>query len=87
VGKRLLTGMFRSAKLVFSAVDQALGKPQERVEHTVPTTLAELENMPEEALERLVAEGRERRLRLVEQSEAKPDWRAADVHSEADASS
>jgi hypothetical protein len=79
-------GDIAAAKALIPWLDQALGRPVERREFVRPTTLDELENMPQEALERLVAEGRERRLRLVGEPEKTPDWRERSVPPEADAS-
>jgi hypothetical protein len=56
-------------------IDQALGKPTERVEHRVPSSLDELEQMSTEELERLVAQGREQRSRAVPEP---ADWRRRD---------
>jgi hypothetical protein len=39
--------------------------PTERVEHRPPSTLREIQEMDTKELERLVARGRERRLRAV----------------------
>jgi hypothetical protein len=43
-------------------LNQALRMPQERVQHTTPSTFEELEQMDTAALQELVAKGRERRL-------------------------
>jgi hypothetical protein len=43
-------------------IDQAYGKPTERVEHKYPASIDELEQMSEEELERLVAQGRRQRV-------------------------
>jgi hypothetical protein len=40
--------------------------PTERVEHRAPTSLEEIESMSTAELERLVAEGRARRLERIE---------------------
>jgi hypothetical protein len=50
--------------------------PTERVEHRRPSR--ELEQMDEEQLERLVAQGRRKRMKLVGEAEPTPDWRARD---------
>lgn len=50
-------------------LDQGLGKPTERVEVRAPSTLGDLEDMDTAQLEAMVAEGRARRLRLVEETE------------------
>jgi hypothetical protein len=60
------SGDVRSAQALIPWLDQALGKPTERVEVRAPSTLMDLEQMDTASLERLVAEGRARRLRLVE---------------------
>jgi hypothetical protein len=57
-------GDLASAKALTAYFDQALGKPTERVEHTRPSSLEELQTMDQGALEALVAEGRARRLGL-----------------------
>jgi hypothetical protein len=79
-------GDIAAAKALIPWLDQALGRPVERREFVRPTTLDELEQMDEADLERLVAEGRERRLRVVGEPEPKPDWRGRSVPPEADAS-
>jgi hypothetical protein len=60
-------GDVRSAQALIPWLDQALGKPTERVEVRSPSTLDDLEAMDTPSLERLVAEGRARRLRLVQE--------------------
>ena len=71
-------GDIAAAKALIPWLDQALGRPVERREFVRPTTLDELEQMDEADLERLVAEGRERRLRGLGEPEPKPDWRRRD---------
>ena len=68
-------GDLAAAKALVPYLDQELGKPTERVEHRVPSSLDELEQMSTEELERLVAWGRERRLRAVPEP---ADWRRRD---------
>jgi hypothetical protein len=67
-------GDLSSAKALVPWIDQAYGKPTERVEHVKPSSLEELEAMPTEELERLVAQGRARRLGL----QAAPEPERAD---------
>jgi hypothetical protein len=59
-------GDLAAAKALVPYLDQALGKPTERVEHRTPTGLEELEFMSTEELARIVAEGRAKRLRRLE---------------------
>jgi hypothetical protein len=80
-------GDLAAAKALVPYFDQALGKPTERVEFRTPSTLAELETLSEEELERLVAQGRADRLRrereeaggLFDDDDDAPDWRARSV--------
>jgi hypothetical protein len=58
-------GDLAAAKALIPWLNQALGMPTERVEHRPPSTLQELEQMDTAELERLVARGRERRLRAA----------------------
>jgi hypothetical protein len=53
-------------KVLIPWIDQAFGRPTERVEHRMPTGLDELEFMSEEELERIVAQGRAERLKRLE---------------------
>ena len=62
-------GDVRSAQALIPWVNQALGMPTERVEVSDPTTLDDLEGMTSAQLEAKVAEGRARRLRLVQEQE------------------
>lgn len=48
----------KAAALLLPYLDQALGRPQERVEHTIPETPEELESLSTSQLEALVAQGR-----------------------------
>jgi hypothetical protein len=66
-------GDLAAAKALIPWLNQALGMPTERVEHRLPTGLEELERMDEKQPERLVAKGRERRLRA--EPEPAQDWR------------
>jgi hypothetical protein len=61
-------------------IDQAYGKPTERVERKYPSSIDDLEQMDEEQLARLVAEGRRQRLAAQGlQSVPDPsDWRRRD---------
>jgi hypothetical protein len=54
-----------TSRALIAWIDQALGRPTEREEHRTPTGLEDLEFMSEEQLERLVAEGRARRLERI----------------------
>jgi hypothetical protein len=56
------SGDIAAANALVRYFDQALGKPTERVEHRVPATVEDLDEMSEEELGRLVAQGRQRRL-------------------------
>jgi hypothetical protein len=58
-------GDLAAAKALIPWLNQALGMPTERVEHRPPSTLQELEKIDTAELERLVARGRERRLRAA----------------------
>jgi hypothetical protein len=58
-------GDLAAAKALIPWINQALGMPTERVEHRSPTTLREIQEMDTAELERLVARGRERRLRAA----------------------
>jgi hypothetical protein len=58
-------GDLAAAKALIPWINEALGMPTERVEHRPPSTLQDLEKMDTAELERLVARGRERRLRAV----------------------
>ncbi len=60
----------RAALAVLPYVDQGLGKPTERVEHTSPSSTEELEGMSTQQLADLVAQGRARRLQAVPEPEA-----------------
>jgi hypothetical protein len=52
----------KSAQALIPWIDQALGRPTERVEHRVPQSLRELEELSTEQLAAWVEEGRRRRL-------------------------
>jgi hypothetical protein len=58
-------GDLAAAKALIPWLNQALGMPTERVEHRPPTTLREIQEMDTKELDRLVARGRERRLRAA----------------------
>jgi hypothetical protein len=62
-------GDLKSAQALIPWINQALGMPTERVEVKAPSSLDDLENMDTATLERMVAEGRQRRLRLVQEAE------------------
>ena|SRR5215207_5706567 len=55
-------GDLKSAQALIPWINQALGMPTEPVEHRVPGSLDELEQMDTAQLEALVAEGRRKRL-------------------------
>jgi hypothetical protein len=59
-------------------IDQAHGKPTDRVEHKYPSSIDELEQLSEEELERLVAQGRQRRLQGLRAVPDASDWRRRD---------
>jgi hypothetical protein len=59
-------GDLAAAKALIPWINQALGMPTERVEHRPPSTLQDLEKMHTAELERLVAEGRAKRLQRLE---------------------
>jgi hypothetical protein len=52
--------------------------PTERVEHKYPSSVDELDDMSEEELERLVAEGRRQRLQALGPVPEVADWRRRD---------
>jgi len=58
-------GDIAAAKALIPWLNQALGMPQERVQHTTPSTFEELEQMETAQLEALVAEGRRKRLKAL----------------------
>jgi hypothetical protein len=60
------SGDLAAAKALIPWINQALGTPTERVEHRAPTGLEDLESMSTAELERLVVEGRARRLERIE---------------------
>jgi hypothetical protein len=72
-------GDVQAAKALIPWIDRALGKPTERVEHKYPSSVKELEQMDEEQLERLVAEGRRQRLQSVQPVPEPVDWRRRDT--------
>jgi hypothetical protein len=67
------TGDREAAKLLLPWLDQGLGRPTEHVEVTQPASLQDLEHLPTQELELLVAQGRARRLQLVREHEGEPD--------------
>jgi dipeptidyl aminopeptidase/acylaminoacyl peptidase len=69
-----------AAKALVPWIDQAYGKPTERVEHKYPTSIDELKDMDDEQLVRLVAEGRRKRLQRqgLEVVPDASDWRRRD---------
>jgi hypothetical protein len=62
-------GDIAAAKALIPWLDQALGKPTERVEMRAPSTLEDLEQMDTAALQALVAQGRQRRVQLIKEAE------------------
>jgi hypothetical protein len=66
------SGDLAAAKALVPYLDQALGKPTERLEHRTPTGLEDLEFMSNEELARILAQGRAKRLGRME-SERKDD--------------
>jgi hypothetical protein len=70
-------GDLAAAKALVPYLDQGLGKPTERVEHRTPQTMAELEELSTEELERIVREGRARRSGLPAASELE-EWPVTD---------
>jgi hypothetical protein len=71
-------GDLAAAKALVPWIDQAYGKPTERVEHKYPSSIDELEQMDEEQLARLVAEGRQRRLQGLQAVAEASGWRRRD---------
>jgi hypothetical protein len=61
-------GDIQAAKALIPWLNQALGMPQERVQHRKPGSLEELEQMDTAQLQALVGEGRKRRLGAVAKS-------------------
>jgi hypothetical protein len=55
-------GDLQAARALIPWINQALGMPTERVEHRVPQSLRELEELSTEQLAVLVEKGRRRRL-------------------------
>jgi hypothetical protein len=70
-------GDLAAAKALLPYLDQALGKPMERHELRAPSSVDEIEQLSTEELERLVAQGRARRLGL--QVPPEPAEEPADV--------
>ena len=71
-------GDLAAAKALIPYFDQALGKPQERMQLTTPSTVEELKQMDTEQLEALVRRGRERRLQGLQAVPDASDWRHRD---------
>jgi len=71
-------GDLAAAKALVPWIDQAYGKPTERVEYKYPSSIDELEQMSEEELERLVAQGRQQRLQGLQAVPDASDWRRGD---------
>lgn len=70
-------GDMRAAQALIPWLNQGLGMPTERVEEIKPQTLDDLEVASTEELERIVAEGRERRLHAVPDDEHRPGTSAS----------
>lgn len=62
---RAKAGDMKAQSLLLPYIDQALGKPTERVEHDLPSTVSEVREADSAALAQLVAEGRRKRLLAV----------------------
>jgi hypothetical protein len=60
----------KSAQALLPWIDQALGRPVERVEPKVPTSVDDLSKLSNEELAALVAEGRRRRLAAAAKNES-----------------
>ena len=71
-------GDLKSAQALIPWINQALGKPTERHELRVPSTVEEIEQLSTEELESLVARGRAKRLALQAAPEPAEDWRRRD---------
>jgi hypothetical protein len=69
------SGDLAAAKALVPYLDQALGKPTERHELRVPSSVEEIEQLSMEELEHLVARGRSKRLALRAVPERAGDWR------------
>jgi hypothetical protein len=80
LARRRRGGHLAAAMALAPWIDQAYGKPTERVERKYPSSIDDLEQMDEEQLARLVAEGRRQRLAAQGlQSVPDPsDWRRRD---------
>jgi hypothetical protein len=82
-------GDLAAAKALVPYLDQALGRPTERVEHRQATGLEDLEFMSTEELTRIVSEGRAKRLQHElkqthedgehDDDDDEPDWRSRTV--------
>jgi hypothetical protein len=72
------SGDLAAAKALVPYLDQALGKPTERHELRVPSSVEEIEQLSETELVRLVAHGRAKRLAL----RAVPEPAAGDLAPE-----
>jgi hypothetical protein len=73
------SGDLAAAKALIPWLDQALGKPTERHELRVPSSVEEVEQLSTEELESLVARGRAKRLALRPTPEPAEDWRRRDT--------
>ena len=72
------SGDLAAAKALVPYLDQALGKPTERHELRVPSSVEEIEHLSTAELESLVAQGRARRLALRAVPEPAEDWHRRD---------
>jgi hypothetical protein len=71
-------GDIAAAKALIPWIDQAFGRPTERHELRVPSSVEEIEQLSTEELESLVARGRAKRLALQAAPEPAGDWRRRD---------
>ena len=72
-------GDLAAAKALIPYFDQALGKPTERHELRVPSSVEEIEQLSTEELASLVAQGRQRRLQRLPAVPDASDWRRRDT--------
>jgi hypothetical protein len=76
------SGDVAAAKALIPWLDQALGKPTERHELRVPSSVEEIEQLSMEELESLVARGRARRLQRLQAVPNPTDWRVRSAPDE-----
>lgn len=70
LAERAGKGDMKAAYALLPWMDQALGKPTERVEHSAPTSVEDVAKLDTTQLEALVAEGRSKRLEVVQDDAA-----------------